>query len=285
MTTEVFGIWLQAAAIASGSAFGVTAKWKRMHWSTYKATLRRNGEYRDYNFNGDLVDPFIRLVDANWARLFNHIIPRRITDALESCESAVEAFKHGFVGTVVMKCLSHVQQKDLDRHLSAFVQSLYFDLQKGTQIIEEARRQANRLPGKIVQTRMTLVYLSAAKHSGRGCFGRMKQDVSSHLTLNMVAIFREICEQVETMLRDTLRDVQKFIMANVRAKLNALKKDLNLMVSQMRSDFNDLDPDVRDNLIRLLEQAKTLFTTGKSAEDGIKEEVDEDMFEGISDSD
>lgn len=69
--------------VASPSAPGAGG----LHWGTFKATCRRQGEWRE-DFNELLADPLNRRIAVEWDRVLNQLLPdhvdnllRRIVDA------------------------------------------------------------------------------------------------------------------------------------------------------------------------------------------------------------
>ncbi|KIK65342.1 hypothetical protein GYMLUDRAFT_70455 [Collybiopsis luxurians FD-317 M1] len=55
-----------------------------MHWGTYRATLRRHGDWRR-NLNIELLAPFTRNIAASWSKLFETDLLRPFEDAVETC--------------------------------------------------------------------------------------------------------------------------------------------------------------------------------------------------------
>jgi hypothetical protein len=46
-----------------------------LHWATYKATCRRNGRFRDIDFNLALIEPVIKAIAGGWEKAFVRRIP------------------------------------------------------------------------------------------------------------------------------------------------------------------------------------------------------------------
>lgn len=59
-------IFVQAAEVAVQTTDTFAAS---MHWASFRATLRRHGEYRQ-NLNIELVNPFTRNIAASWQQVF-----------------------------------------------------------------------------------------------------------------------------------------------------------------------------------------------------------------------
>ncbi|KAJ7068199.1 hypothetical protein C8F01DRAFT_1117262 [Mycena amicta] len=59
-----------------------------MHWASYRATLRRNGEYRR-DLNVELVNPFARNIAQTWQQVFEADVFTPLLDAISSCISVL----------------------------------------------------------------------------------------------------------------------------------------------------------------------------------------------------
>lgn len=65
-------------------------------WSTYKATVRRNGAYRgsagDRDFNAELFEPISRYLATGWERAFQRRLPAILSEFATVSEGHLEAF-------------------------------------------------------------------------------------------------------------------------------------------------------------------------------------------------
>ncbi|KAH6918038.1 hypothetical protein BKA70DRAFT_7014 [Coprinopsis sp. MPI-PUGE-AT-0042] len=84
------------AAKASRSAvhtFGTFSDIKRMRWQTFRAVLRRHGQYRVHNLNQDLLDPFTISISRAWIMHFNAVPFEELEAAItESLDEFADAF-------------------------------------------------------------------------------------------------------------------------------------------------------------------------------------------------
>ncbi|KAE9410407.1 hypothetical protein BT96DRAFT_931168 [Gymnopus androsaceus JB14] len=78
------------ASLSANSAVEVSDSFAAsMHWGTYRATLRRHGDWRR-NLNMELLTPFTKNIAASWSKLFE-------TDLLRPFEESVQSAIRGLI--------------------------------------------------------------------------------------------------------------------------------------------------------------------------------------------
>ncbi|KAH8045915.1 hypothetical protein JL722_13967 [Aureococcus anophagefferens] len=118
--------------VATASKWGGSRAEGGLHWATYKATLRRGGNWRQ-NFNEELAEPVYRAVATHWEKAMVDKA-RRGLDALDGALDAArvaaarrahEASSSAVASSALAATKDHIQkqQKDLSREITPLVQA------------------------------------------------------------------------------------------------------------------------------------------------------------------
>lgn len=116
----------QATNNGTASATVVAQGWRqRVHHATYRAILRRGGghyvnEHSQHNFNTDLSDLFMGVIDADWNRVFNWIVARRLDEASARCSEKIIAFQEDFLTHIRWKGASDDDMDTFRDHINLF---------------------------------------------------------------------------------------------------------------------------------------------------------------------
>ncbi|KAH8048053.1 hypothetical protein JL720_15915 [Aureococcus anophagefferens] len=117
--------------VATASKWGGSRAEGGLHWATYKATLRRGGNWRQ-NFNEELAEPVYRAVATHWEKAMVDKA-RRGLDALDGAVAKALAAAHDDLAArlgdaaaepaLAKLDAARKQQKDLSREITPLVQA------------------------------------------------------------------------------------------------------------------------------------------------------------------
>ena len=273
ITTKIIDNLPLSVRSGSEEAIPTSSKWT-CHWKTFQAIVCRDGVYennqRAFNFNEELSEPFMRKIDKNWARTFNHTIALHARAATEDFNEAVASFGAGFT-TIFTATAATTDQVNFEAHLHRFIKSLDGILQVAIQTIAMEQRAANRLPETVVQSNMETTYQMCSTESGKGMMNRMKLHIRRYLEKEKTSMFRNIEGRLNTDLSDMMKRVKNTVLKQMTLSCTQFRRDCGHLISPRPHDFNDGDQKIRQEIVRVLLEAQTSFDTlaPPNAHDGL----------------
>ncbi|KAJ7904438.1 hypothetical protein B0H14DRAFT_3079313 [Mycena olivaceomarginata] len=141
-----------------------------MHWASYRATLRRNGEYRR-DLNVELVNPFTRNIAQTWQKTFEADIFSPLLDGIIACINKV-------VGDVERSAAPGL--KALDKTMSSVKEAL-----------NNEQKEVSRSLAPHVQSELIDGYSAAMEERGLGSVARQKASFRSYIVGCKDDIFEE----------------------------------------------------------------------------------------------
>lgn len=236
--------------------------------------MRRNGVFenkqRAYNFNEELSEPFMQAIDKHWTRTFNHAITRSAVAAAQDFTAAVASFGADFT-KVFSETAATSDQVDSEAHLDGFIKSLDRILKTAVQTIAAEQRAANRLPEPLVRSNMEGTYQICYLESREGMLDRMKLHIRRHLEKNKTTMFREIENRLDTDLSNMMKRVKNTVLKQMSLSCTQFRQDCGHLISPRRHDFTHVDHAVRQEIVRVLQEAQLSFDslTNLTAYDGL----------------
>lgn len=202
-----------------------------LYWGTYKATVRRNGQYHSAtaghkDFNADLVSPIIKRLASHWERAFQDKLPKAIdafvchsSRLLHSFHEAVEerARSNG-VGLANLATLK-TQISNYEEQFAAFSVLLNTKM-------NELQREANRDFTPTIANIMHTVYQTCADERGAGSFMRMKEHM-----LRYVDAYRH------RMFHDATLTVQRHLDLMCKALEDLMEEKADEIFIAMKRDY------------------------------------------------
>lgn len=162
----------KAASEASDTANGWGAPLEQggLFWATYKATVRRNGEFAgssgSRNFNIDLTDPLYKELGTPWETTFQRYLPAILQSFPTVVATTLNDFHNAVESHCRKQCLDTSRIARLKVNLPLY-ESAFSDLVKTTIIhIQEAQREVNREFTPRVAANMQPVYLQCGQQKG-----------------------------------------------------------------------------------------------------------------------
>ncbi|KAM5535629.1 hypothetical protein V8D89_010616 [Ganoderma adspersum] len=170
----------QAAILAAAAAVKMSTKFadrKEMIWQRYRALLRRNGRFGEYDLNSELTTPFVSHIARNWARLFRSNLFRAFETATVQ---AVEELTNQVVQSVP-EYLTSRAKKQADVSLEqtrAFVGESVTVVQR---TLGAHQREISRRLAPHVQEQLKDGYQDALGITGRGSTPKQKAAVHKYI--------------------------------------------------------------------------------------------------------
>jgi GTPase SAR1 family protein len=201
-----------------------------VHWSTYKAIVRRGGVYHSASaghrdFNAELLDPILKKLGTGWERAFQQRLPKVFEAHIQNSASILHAFharveeraRQNGVGLAHMAML----KGSIYNYEQAF-QNLNAQLMSRMQ---EAQRDANREFVPTLASIMMQVYDICSNECGTGSFSRMKNHMVTFVQQHCQNMFQDATRAVETALLAMCRGLEEEMSARVDSIRRAMHND------------------------------------------------------------
>lgn len=216
---NIYRVLEASIPLAIGEATGRAAAWGAdkssggLAWSTYKATVRRDGIHNGSvglrDFNQDLFEPISRNLAAGWDRAFQRRIPVHLDEfgkttqgQLKEFHEAVQADVRGRrtnvsgLATLSSQVLVHMRTLE---HLSAVFRTTVTDLQ----------REANRKFTPSICQAMKYAYTICTEERGMGSYNRMKAAMTEHVEKVRNTMFHSAAKTVKTQLEAMCKTLER----------------------------------------------------------------------------
>eukprot|EP00435_Cladocopium_sp_Y103_P031285 s1043_g7.t3 len=187
-----------------------------LHWGTFKATCRREGEWRE-DFNELLADPLNRRIAVEWDRVLNQLLPDH-------------------VDTLLSRIIQEMWklQSELNLPLQPFQDAEELVKRHGPRIKSTLQRQQMEVSRQIKETikkLMTPSYREAAAVSGTGTDVKQKSIIRDQVTVRGVVMFRKASDFLDGELDNLMRCLEKSLEDLVENLASVLKASMQRMAA------------------------------------------------------
>ncbi|PSC69626.1 tat pathway signal sequence [Micractinium conductrix] len=229
------------AARAETVALPTSAKWADWktggyRWATYKACVKRGGDYTggvrgDISFNGDLAGPILDAIAVEWDNTFAQKIGQHLQ---EFC---------GLARTALSRALAQLkdtlQGLGLDSHrverlCTQAAQEEARRLREGVEAIlgpvgEKQRDLSRDVIKPTVKEHMDDVYQQCTAEVGPGQFERMKGHMRGHISGKQVVMFTAATDRMEGELEQVVSMLVAEVQAMARRLLDRLAHTFSVL--------------------------------------------------------
>lgn len=176
---EKFGQVVQSAADAANDT---ASKWGApvnrenralggLHWSSYKAIVRRNGVYSNkqglHDFNSQLTEPIMKQLASHWEKAF----ARRLPNVLQGFTKSVKALLHKFHRDIEARTMQRgttiAGLAMLGQQLSNYERTFQDLTAQLLEIINANQRDANREFTPVIAEKLASAYTWCANEHGK----------------------------------------------------------------------------------------------------------------------
>ncbi|CAJ1399357.1 unnamed protein product [Effrenium voratum] len=172
-----------------------------LHWGTFKATCRREGEWRE-NFNEMLADPLNRAIAVEWDGVLNRFLPQCVQHALDNLCTELMAFQQ-----------THRLPKPAFDETAAWLRS---QSQSMKMTVQQRQMKLSRQIKDTLKQLMIPSYNQAANVSGTGTDVRQKQIIRDQVTGKGATMFKSAC----SFLGDELSELLAALEASMKSLVN-----------------------------------------------------------------
>ena len=212
--------------VATATAWGGSRADGGLHWATYKATLRRGGNWRQ-NFNEELAEPVYRAVATHWEKAMVDKA-RRGLDALDGAVAKALAAAHDGLAARLGDAAAEPALAKLDAARVAAARKAHeasssavasSALAATKDHIQKQQKDLSREITPLVQAAMQPGYDRGFVEKGAGSHRRRCAVVESHVTKEARSMFKGAIAPVVAGLAKLRADVGKILKDTCARKL------------------------------------------------------------------
>ncbi|KAJ1303224.1 hypothetical protein OPQ81_011422 [Rhizoctonia solani] len=166
-----------------------------MHWQSYRAALRRNGEWRG-DLNADLVGPMTREIAASWARVFDSdLFSPAVRNERQEIMHILKEVQDSAPPGLSARC--RVQSQLALKETEVLTTNL---LQNLKTMMTNEQKDISRCLTPHVQRELLTAYQSATAERGTGSVARQKKLFHAHIERSRGTIFSKATETLFSKL-------------------------------------------------------------------------------------
>ncbi|XP_066288368.1 uncharacterized protein [Branchiostoma lanceolatum] len=236
-----------------------------LHYSTYKATVRRSGVYKSPTYgpidmNEDLSSPLYNTITISWQKVFDN---GTLFFTLDNC-------KHSILSTLkefLLKLRTELQALGMDadrvnrvgqQQLNSTKMRLDNALAELKEFITAQQREISRVMTPAVQNRMEPAYETCTNERGPGSFNRMRNHMDVHVVYEKDIMF----DQASQVLLKQLADLEVDIVARMQVLCDQLCADLAVLYEpfwEAPVHCTILKKHLMDDMLAIHGKVKSLF--------------------------
>ncbi|KAJ7937120.1 hypothetical protein B0H13DRAFT_2226534 [Mycena leptocephala] len=194
-----------------------------MHWSSYRATLRRNGEYRR-DLNVELVTPFTRNIAQKWQQVFE-------TDIFSPLLASTVACINKLVADIERSAASGLRDRARLQGESC-LESARVALDKTV----ETQKEVSRSLAPHVQSQLLDGYTTAMEERGRGSVARQKDVFRTYVSDCKDDIFEDGADVILDRLTDAADAIGKTLTAALDNLAQKIEVNMAVLWEGVRDD-------------------------------------------------
>ncbi|KAK1977590.1 hypothetical protein LZ30DRAFT_784770 [Colletotrichum cereale] len=258
--TSLYAELTRLSSIATVRADTVAKSWQGMNYNSFKATCRRDGVFKSWDFNEELLDSIMGGISMAWANLFQFGIPGVIDNFSVMATQRLTSFHENIVSQLGSHGYEELQAAaQLDQQLKIHKDRIMRIAAQCRVDIDQAQKDANRLPNPVVKNTMTPAYSQCALESGRGMVKRMGAIIQNHVRKHKVKMFREAVGAVKHRLKEGTKVVDENMTAQIEAIVTTMKSDYMLALAERQKSARRLESSHKRNMTKVLKEAAIRF--------------------------
>jgi hypothetical protein len=243
----------KGVVMAKGEGLRLVKRWvDDLHWQTVKATCRRDGEFREMDWNMSLSEPVYRPLSANWQQFFSIELPEKLSSIVGSMEQLTEqcitqlvASLEGWKSTIFRICTLSDSLKQRCKQMCT-TEFAKFDSQ-----MRERQRAMSRTIAPLIKEKMMETYQNSYEEVGKGSAARR----SAILVQGMKATKDSMYEESVLPLKEALQHLERDLQEMLFHLIDRLKTELSNIVLPL--DTESLFPqEAQDELAALVAELR-----------------------------
>ncbi|KAK8100857.1 hypothetical protein PG999_011231 [Apiospora kogelbergensis] len=272
-------------AVITADGWGAHRNMGGLIWSTYKATVRRDGVFSGasgpHDFNSELFEPISQRLASGWERAFQRRLPSILRELTGKLTKRLDEFHQSMLARAHQSQLSALL--NVGHQVASVSQSMKTWPAKLQARITELQKEASREFTPVIKEAMLEAYRVCVEEHGPGSFARMKAAMGSHVSTARYTMFHQSTGKVKGMLVKLCETVQQEILRDTGPVLNDLSKDyLGAMLGRNvgEAKLSSAEISMRARVKDVLLSNDAMFSpVGKEAAVEVEMEDEEDMLQ------
>ncbi|RYP52928.1 hypothetical protein DL768_002024 [Monosporascus sp. mg162] len=254
-------------AVGTAKGWGAHRSQGGLYWSTYKATVRRNGVWAGAagmrDFNAELFDPISRNLATKWEQAFQRHLPRILDGFASKAKLLLNNFHEAARARAVQRHTNPRALWTLGNQILAHIRTLQDLPNMLRATITDLQRDASREFTPVIMDSMMDAYQACTAESGPGQYNRMKTIMVGHVDDSRHTMFRQATDTVKAKLQAMCRTVQKDMSDRVEDVFAAVFRDyMHVIVGAKVDRHAKLSPEevaTRTTVNDILHRGITMF--------------------------
>ncbi|KAJ7781316.1 hypothetical protein B0H16DRAFT_1671621 [Mycena metata] len=251
------------SAVPTSDDFAVS-----MHWASYRATLRRNGEYRR-DLNVELVNPFTRNIAQKWQQVFEaDVFSPLLSSTLDCINKLVSDVERSAVDG--LKDRSRIQGESC---LASARVTLDQTVETVKETLQNEQKEVSRSLAPHVQGQLLDGYQNAMEERGKGSVARQKAVFRDFIKDSKDEIFEDSAEVILERLDNAADAIGRTLTVALENLAQKVEVNLAVLWEGVRADPEQVKArsDAIAQANKVLDQLR-LFAAAEAA----RHPVDED---------
>ncbi|KAI0188385.1 hypothetical protein EV127DRAFT_368349 [Xylaria flabelliformis] len=241
-------------------------------WSTYKATVRRQGAFAGLNgvrdFNRELFDPIYRNLATGWERAFNNRLPAHLASLANEMTVKLQQFHQAAKARAEQHRANISGLVTLSSQILAHARTIQALPATIREKVTALQREANREFTPVIRDAMEDAYDFCSNENGQGSYARMKVGMITHVEDVRNSMFNDATEVVKGQLEAMCQSIMQDIGQCVRAVFESVCMDYtrtlvgtNLLVNEVNrsKEIPHEELEIRRRVYKILLRADMMF--------------------------
>ncbi|KAK4668428.1 uncharacterized protein QC764_0102090 [Podospora pseudoanserina] len=161
-----------------------------------------------------LVDPLMSFISPEWEKVFpdlvtKHLVTKHLVPLADGMIMELRAFSNL---TAEREVLNELPVFFAVRHQMTLLEGILQDVPKLSKRLNDTQKSASRMIVSTITENMIRAYQACKEKKGTGCFGRMKELMTTHVETRRDPMFRAATKKVEKPLLEGLRDCRERVI-------------------------------------------------------------------------
>ena len=230
-------------AVSVQEVRGITEEWQRLHWTTLRAIVQRNGVFKSptngrlHNLNEEVAEPLLGQLPVSWEQYFTEDLGR-VTDEFVLL---IQQSGKNFCDKVrlIIDVIFHRKDTSVEDQLTWFRDKVALLARTAKiRVLAAVRERRSDLAAKIplvVQSRMQPSYKAAKGESGSG----IKERILAHLQPAAIESARPIYTTIQEDLLAGLNELESIINRMLGDLAQAAQEQAKIVADNANIDVNE----------------------------------------------
>ncbi|OGM46914.1 hypothetical protein ABOM_004500 [Aspergillus bombycis] len=193
-------------------------------FNTYQAICRRQGVFKERDWNQELANPLLDRIVGGWTRTFCVKVPLHLNEFAVSLEGSLQDF-HSRAMALADKGAPIGNTEIPEVMLSTYCKTLGYELKPVEASIKSEQKELNRMFAKTIEAELHQAYQECAEQSGQYSLIRMKNIMTRQAADNCSYVLRTSVERALQEIMDLLNATRERLGHLVESTVNHVSHD------------------------------------------------------------